>query len=86
LCSLVGGAAAGQAVAEGAFRATGEVHRCMYDGRSLAAALREAGCVEPRLCGPSECAIPAFASYDLDTIGPRVRKPGALFAEGVKRA
>jgi hypothetical protein len=54
--------------------------------RSLAAALREAGCVEPRLCGPSECAIPAFASYDLDTIGPRVRKPGALFAEGIKRA
>jgi hypothetical protein len=24
--------------------------------------------------------------HELDTIGPRVRKPGALFAEGVKRA
>jgi len=84
LAWLLGGARLSNAVDEGVFRATGEVHRWMYDRRSLRIALEAAGCGTIALRGPFESAIRNYVSYELDTVGQRVRKPGSLFIEGIK--
>jgi predicted SAM-dependent methyltransferase len=81
---IVGGARAARAAVEGAFRSTGEVHRWMYDRRSLGQALRAAGCRNIELRGPFDSSIPDFVTYELDTVGDRVRKPGSIFIEGMK--
>jgi predicted SAM-dependent methyltransferase len=64
------------------FRASGEVHRWMYDRVSLRAALRAAGFADIRLVGPSDSAIPDWASFNLDTLEDgSVAKPDSLFME-----
>jgi predicted SAM-dependent methyltransferase len=71
-------------IREGLFRSTGEVHRWMYDRFSLARLLTRSGFHEVQQRGAAESAIPGFADYELDTDGPRVRKPDSLFVEGVR--
>ena len=73
-----------QALQEATFRATGEVHRWMYDRISLKAALLEAGCASVTIEGAFSSAIADFTRYELDAAGSQVRKPGSLFMEGVK--
>jgi Methyltransferase domain len=66
----------------GAFRISGEVHRCMYDRYSLTRALNEAGFLSPRMVGPAESAIDGWVNFHLDTEPDgRVYKPDSLFME-----
>jgi SAM-dependent methyltransferase len=67
------------------FRASGELHRWMYDRYSLSELLRRAGFrdIAPRSAG--ESAIPNFLSYNLEiTPEGAVRKPDSLFMEAAK--
>ena len=68
-----------------AFRATGEIHRWMYDRVSLARLMTGAGFAGIRVCGAAESSIAGFSGYCLDTdeLG-ETRKPDSLFMEGVK--
>ena len=81
--AAIGGSAARHAFAEGNFRQSGEVHRWMYDGYSLARALRRAGFVNVARQTASASRIADFARYrlDVDEKGA-VRKPDSLYMEG----
>ncbi len=70
-----------QRMDEAGFRASGEVHRWMYDRFSLRQACEAAGMAEFRICGASESEVPGFADYGLDLRDGRIRKPDSLFAE-----
>lgn len=66
----------------GAFRLSGEIHRCMYDRISLAKLLGEAGFTDPRKVSATESSIGGFASFQLDSDeNGRTRKPDSLFME-----
>lgn len=67
------------------FRASGEVHKWMYDRCSLRALLQETGFHEIKVCDAGESRIPNFARYglDLDADGA-ARKPDSLFMEASK--
>lgn len=70
---------------EAEFRRSGEIHRWMYDRVSLARLMRNAGFSHIMVCGPTQSAIPNFASYHLDTDEKDVvRKPDSLFIEAIK--
>lgn len=84
--AAIGGRNLASAFEEGVFRATGEVHRWMYDRFSLRRALERAGLVDIAFRGPDDSLIPDFAAYELDRLGGRVRKPGSLYAEARKPA
>lgn len=72
---------------EGQFRQSGEVHRWMYDRRSLAQLLGECGFVKARVCGPTETNINDFNHYLLDVEADgSTRKPDSLFMEATKPA
>ena len=81
---IIGGPEAASAYREGIFRASGQVHRWMYDRYSLKRLLEEAGAVGVEVKGPTESAIEDFNRYELDVIDGKVRKPDSLFMEGVK--
>jgi hypothetical protein len=84
---LIGGRVAREAVDEGFFRQSGEVHRWMYDAHSLSRALQRAGFANVRRLSAQESGIPDFARYalDVDEQG-RVRKPDSLFIEAQRAA
>lgn len=82
---LLAGRDALAAYDEGLFRATGEVHRAMYDRFSLARLLKDAGFEAPTAVSADTSAIPGFADYHLDTNPDgRVVKPDSLFMEARK--
>ncbi len=67
------------------FRASGEVHRWMYDRLSIRVLLEECGFADVTICAAHESGIPDFFSYCLDTeSGGAVRKPDSLFVEAHK--
>lgn len=69
----------------GAFRVTGEVHRWMYDGYSLAHALEQAGFRSPHKVEADESAIAGWSGFQLDTEPDgSVYKPDSLFMEAVR--
>jgi len=70
---------------EGQFRQSGEVHRWMYDRRSLAQLLQECGLVQTHVCGAKETSIPNFNRYmpDIEPDGS-TRKPDSLFMGAIK--
>jgi hypothetical protein len=70
-----------EALREGLFRRSGEVHQWMYDGFSVRRALRQAGFADARVCAADESAIPGFAGYGLETLDGRPRKPDSLYVE-----
>lgn len=70
-----------EAFQEGLFRASGEIHRWMYDRYSLREICRQIGLDDFRVCSGHESGIPNFAEYQLDTEQGRVRKPDSLFIE-----
>ncbi|MCM2265293.1 MAG: hypothetical protein NDI73_08895 [Desulfuromonadales bacterium] len=81
LATLVGGRKGRQAVREGWFLGRGEVHRWMYDRRSLKRKLIDVGFSGVKTCRPDESMIPNFNEYWLDMCGEQVRKPDSLFVE-----
>jgi hypothetical protein len=67
------------------FRATGEIHKWMYDRYSLSVLVNQAGFQQFKVCAPNESQIPAFDSYLLDiTADGSTRKPDSLFVEARK--
>lgn len=84
LMTLVGGSRYHEALQEGLFRHSGEIHRWMYDRYSLGRLMTKASFRDIRICGSSESRIPDFSSYSLDTNLGRTRKPDSLFIEGIK--
>ncbi len=65
------------------FRATGEIHRWMYDRVSLGSLMTNVGLRDVRVCGATESGIEGWAGYELDTDSAGVvRKPDSLFMEG----
>ena len=84
LCKILLGPQAEEAVQEGLFRRSGECHRWMYDRFSLRQLLEHCGFSEVRTCTAFESRIAAFASFGLDVVDGKVRKPDSLFMEGVK--
>ncbi len=72
-----------EAVREGLFRASGEVHRVMYDEARLARRLVAAGFHAPQRMTAIESRFQGFAAFNLDAENGRVRKPDSLFIEGV---
>lgn len=74
-----------EALAEGLFRATGEVHRWMYDRVALTQALQQAGFGTITTVTAHTSAIPDFVGYALDTTAAGgVRRPDSLYCEAVK--
>ena len=69
----------------GRFRLGGEVHKWMYDRRSLRALLEKCGFREFDVCKADESRISNFKSYGLDLHGDgSIRKPDSLFVEAIK--
>lgn len=73
-----------EALREGLFRRSGEVHRWMYDRYSLRRVLQEAGFVETRTRVAGDSAIPGFAGHGLELCNGRERKPDSLYVEASK--
>jgi predicted SAM-dependent methyltransferase len=66
-------------------RATGELHRFMYDDISLAALLRQTGFRETTRMTAISSTIPGWTDYNLDTdIDGRPGQPGSLWMEAIK--
>ena len=65
-------------------RATGEVHRWMYDRLSLPRLMEECGLEDCTVKAFDESAIPHWDKYNLDISrhGPFPRKPDSLYVEG----
>jgi len=67
------------------FRASGEIHKWMYDRHSLSVLVNQAGFQQFKVCAPDESRIPGFNSYLLDiNADGTTRKPDSLFVEAVK--
>jgi len=73
-----------EALRLGQFRLSGECHRWMYDRFSLRQLLEQCGFSEARTCSAFESRIDRFASFGLDIVEGRVRKPDSLFMEAIK--
>ncbi len=70
-----------------AFRATGELHKWMYDRVSLSRLLLSTGFRDTRVCSAASSEIAGFASYGLDAAPDgSPRKPYSLFMEARKPA
>ena len=75
-----------EAMREGLFRRSGEVHRWMYDRYSLRRALEDAGFEDVRVRAADQSLIPGFARYGFETRNGRARKPDSLYVEARKPA
>jgi SAM-dependent methyltransferase len=81
---LVLGKEGREALREGLFRRSGQVHLWMYDRVSLGELMIESGFASPRVCQAGESAITGFSSANFDVVEGRVRKPDSLFMEAAK--
>jgi SAM-dependent methyltransferase len=86
LAQMLGGGAWREAVRAGLFRASGEVHRTMYDSLVLEQAVMAAGFEKGQVMSATTSAIPDFARYELDATGADgvSRKPDSLYYEAIK--
>jgi len=84
LVATVDGKQGYNALREGYFRQSGEVHRWMYDRVTLCHLLTEIGFCQAKPCTARTSQIPSFNKYELDTVGKQIRKPDSLFVEAVK--
>jgi predicted SAM-dependent methyltransferase len=73
-----------QALSEGLFRQSGEIHCWMYDRFSLRRLFEDAGFSSVKVYSAFESSIPNFSLYQLDTVNNKVRKPDSLFIESIK--
>lgn len=70
---------------EAQFRVTGELHRWMYDRRSLSRALLATGFAAPAVCRADTSRIPNFTTYELDvTSEGHPRHPDSLYMEALR--
>jgi hypothetical protein len=81
---LVLGRRGSDAVREGFFRQSGEIHQWMYDRYSLSRLLERAGFSGIRRCRAGESDIEGFAGHALEVVGGRERKPDSLYMEASK--
>jgi predicted SAM-dependent methyltransferase len=84
LVFAIGGTQSKQALKEGLFRNSGEIHRWMYDRYSLQRLLERSGFINIHICSADESQIPDFNKYGLDILKEKVRKPDSLFIEAFK--
>src|SRR5207253_10741586 len=71
----------------GRFRLAGESHQWMYDRYSLARLVLAAGFQDPVQQSATQSQIPAWPSFDLDTLPDgTVVKPDSLFMEATRPA
>jgi predicted SAM-dependent methyltransferase len=84
LAGLVLGREGAKALREGLFRRSGQLHLWMYDRASLQRLLHAAGFADIAQQTAWDSRIPGFATYELDTLDGRVRKPDSLFMEALK--
>ena len=84
LCTILLGQRGNEAIREGLFRRSGECHRWMYDRFSLRQLLEQCGFSDVRTCTAFESRIAGFASFGLDVVDGKVRKPDSLFMEAIK--
>ncbi|MGK7922754.1 MAG: methyltransferase domain-containing protein [Trichodesmium sp.] len=84
IIKLTLGDSGNQALVEGWFRQSGEIHRWMYDRFSLRRLLEKSGFIDVHICQADESNIPDFNNYNLDILEHKVRKPDSLFMEGKK--
>ncbi len=75
------GRSAEDALKEGLFRSSGEVHRWMYDRFSLRDVCSSIGFVNFQIRSARDSQIRNFAEYQLDVVNDEVRKPDSLFVE-----
>lgn len=81
---LIAGGSAADAFQVGLFRASGEIHRWMYDRYSLVRLLKQAGFVDVAVCDAETSRISNFSYYGLDFFEGRIRKADSLFVEGIR--
>jgi SAM-dependent methyltransferase len=81
---LLLGREGGEALDQGLFRRSGQIHLWMYDRVSLARLLTEQGFSSPRVRKADESAIADFAAAGFDVVQGRIRKPDSLFMEAVR--
>lgn len=81
LCGTLLGRHGFEAIREALFRTSGECHRWMYDRFSLKQLLEKSGFKDIRECTAFESEIEGFASFGLDVVEGKVRKPDSLFME-----
>jgi hypothetical protein len=85
IVGIIAGSEAKSAFEEGLFRASGEIHRWMYDKFSLGRLLNDVGFSDARVCKFDESRIPDFTTYLLDnTPEGTIRKADSLFMEAMK--
>lgn len=84
VAGLVGGTDLRNAIKEGMFRNSGEVHKWMYDRYSLKRLLQHSKYVDVRVCTAAESRIASFNTYQLDAVDGAARKPDSLFMEAAK--
>jgi hypothetical protein len=75
------GRSADDALKEGLFRNSGEVHRWMYDRFSLRDVCGSIGFVNFQIRSARDSQIRSFVEYQLDVVHDEVRKPDSLFVE-----
>ncbi len=80
----LGGRALRDALDEGVFRQSGEVHRWMYDKFSLQRLLEASGFTDCQVRHAHESRIGDFARFELDIVRGRIRKPDSLFMEATR--
>lgn len=68
----------------GRFRLGGEIHQWMYDRYALNYILTSIGFNDFQVKTAFDSKIPNWEIYQLDSIGPEVRKPDSLFIEVIK--
>lgn len=86
LCGTLVGRHGSEAIREALFRTSGECHRWMYDRVSLQRLLERSGFSQVLVCTAFESQIEGFASYGLDVVKGRIRKPDSLYMEAVKQS
>ena len=84
LVRILEGEAGRIAFEEAMFRQGGEIHRWMYDRRSLSCLLLEVGFEDVHVVSAAESSIKEFDRYELDSIAGEIRKPDSLFIEAIK--
>jgi predicted SAM-dependent methyltransferase len=84
MARLIGGRRGYQALKEGYFRQSGEIHLWMYDRVSLRHLLQRIGLTDISVCSAHESRISGFSHYNLDVCAGRIRKPDSLFVEAMR--
>jgi SAM-dependent methyltransferase len=84
MVKVLGGPRLAAAFDEGLFRASGEVHRAVYDRFVLKRVMDACGFMESNVMEPGQSDIPRFPEFDLEIERGIVRKPDSLIMEATR--